>query len=253
MATANPALSPSAFQSEAEAAAGPAVMTVSGAAAKAAALTVLLVAAGAVAWRLTLGGSEEGGFDPLYRMLFGLAAPIAGFVVALVTIFVPRISPFTAPVYAVLQGLFLGAVSAFVNAHYQGIVLEAVLLTAGTLGVMAFLYASRWIVVTNKLRTGIIAATGAVFLVYLGAFLLGLFGVRLPFLYDSSAFSIGFSLVVVVIAALNLVLDFDTIETGARLRAPKYMEWYSAFGLLVTLIWLYLEILRLLTKLRGRD
>jgi uncharacterized YccA/Bax inhibitor family protein len=253
MPTANPALSPSAFRSEADVAAGPATMTVAGAAAKSAALTVLLVAAGAVSWKLTMGGSPEEGYDPLYRMLFGLVAPLVGFVVALVTIFVPRVSPFTAPVYAVLEGLFLGAVSAFVNARYQGIVLEAVLLTAGTLGVMAVLYASRWIVVTDKLRVGIIAATGAVCLAYLASFLLNLFGVNFPYLHDSGLFSIGFSLVVVVIAALNLVLDFDTIETGARLRAPKYMEWYAAFGLLVTLIWLYLEVLRLLAKLRGRD
>ncbi len=253
MPTANPALQPSAFRAEADVTAGPETMTVAGAAAKSAALTVLLVAAGAVSWKLTLGGASEAGPDPLYRGLFGLAAPLAGFVVALVTIFVPRISPVTAPVYAVLEGLFLGAVSAFVNARYQGIVLEAVVLTVGTLGVMAVLYASRWIVVTDKFRVGIVAATGAVCLAYLVSFLLNLFGVNFPYLHDSGLFSIGFSLVVVVIAALNLVLDFDTIETGARLRAPKYMEWYAAFGLLVTLIWLYLEVLRLLAKLRGRD
>jgi len=226
-------------------------MTVGGAAAKSAILTAVLVGAGAVSWTLTRGGTSAD--EQFYLMLFGAGAPIAGFLVALVTIFVPRFSPVTAPLYAVLEGLFLGAVSRFVNEKYAGIVIEAAALTAGVLGAMAVLYATRWIVVTEKFRTGIIAATFGVCLAYLGAFLLNLFGVPFPYIHDSGAISIGFSLVVVVIAALNLVLDFDLIERGARAGAPKYMEWYAAFGLLVTLVWLYLEILRLLAKLRGRD
>jgi uncharacterized YccA/Bax inhibitor family protein len=251
MRTANPALSPNAFESEARVTHTHHHMTVSGAAAKSAFLAAVVVGCAAVSWTLVDPKGSYG--DPSYRLLFGLGAPILGFLVALVTIFVPRISPFTAPVYAVLEGLFLGAVSAFFNERYHGIVLEAAVLTAGTLGVMATLYATRWIVVTDKLRVGIIAATGAVFLAYLLSFILRLCGVNFPYLHDSGLISIGFSVVVVVIAALNLVLDFDTIEQGARARAPKYMEWYAAFGLLVTLVWLYLEILRLLAKLRGRD
>lgn len=248
----NPALREGAFESEARAAHVRSHMTVGGAAVKSALLTAVLVGAGAVSWVLTQGGATSDN-EQLYRMLFGIGAPVAGFFVALATIFVPRISPVTAPVYAVLEGLFLGAISGFVNKQYQGIVLEAATLTAGILGAMAVLYATRWIVVTDKFRTGIIAATFGVCLAYLGAFLLNLFGVNFPYIHDSGAISIGFSVVVVVIAALNLVLDFDLIERGARAGAPKYMEWYAAFGLLVTLIWLYLEILRLLAKLRGRD
>lgn len=252
MNTANPALREDAFLTESRATHTRTTMTVGGAATKAAILTVLLVAAGAGSWTLTQGAAPSD-HGQMYRMLFGLGAPIAGFVVALITIFVPRISPVTAPLYAVLEGLFLGAVSAFFNARYQGIVLEAGALTTGVLAAMAVLYATRWIVVTDKFRTGVIAATFGVCLAYLGAFLLNLFGLPFPYIHDGGLVSIGFSVVVVVIAALNLVLDFDTIERGARARAPKYMEWYAAFGLLVTLVWLYLEILRLLAKLRGRD
>jgi uncharacterized YccA/Bax inhibitor family protein len=248
----NPALREGAFETEARTHHTRSHMTVRGAAVKSALLTAVLVGAGAVSWTLTQGGATSAD-EGLYRMLFGLGAPIAGFLVALVTIFVPRLSPFTAPLYAVLEGLFLGAVSRFFNQQYQGIVIEAAALTAGVLAAMATLYATRWIVVTDKLRTGIIAATFGVCLAYLGAFLLNLFGVNFPYIHDTGMISIGFSLVVVVIASLNLVLDFDLIERGARSGAPKYMEWYAAFGLLVTVVWLYLEILRLLAKLRGRD
>jgi uncharacterized YccA/Bax inhibitor family protein len=250
MRSANPALSEETFLSEARIAHRSA-MTVSGAALKTLGLTVLLVACGAVSWTLTQGGLETDG--RMYRILFGVVAPIAGFFVALVTIFVPKVSPFTAPVYAALEGLFLGAISAFFNQVYQGIVIEAAALTTGILGVMAFFYSTGFIPVTNKLRIGIVAATGAVCLVYLASFVMRMFGMQFPYLHDTGPIGIGISLVIVVIASLNLLLDFDLIDRGAKARAPKYMEWYAAFGLLVTLIWLYLEVLHLLAKLRGRD
>jgi uncharacterized YccA/Bax inhibitor family protein len=251
MATSNPALSLDTFRSAADDAPMANVMTVAGAATKSVILVGILMVAGAVSWNFTAPTSTNA--DPMYKMLFGVGAPIAGFVVALITCFAPKAAPITAPIYAVLQGLFLGAISAFMNAKYSGIVAEAGVLTGGTLAVMATLYATRIIVVSDKFRAGIIAATGAICLAYLVTFLLNLFGVNFPYIHDNGMISIGFSLFVVVIAALNLALDFDTIETGARVGAPKYMEWYAAFGLLVTLVWLYLEILRLLAKLRNQD
>jgi uncharacterized YccA/Bax inhibitor family protein len=255
MRTANPALSDRYFAAEAQTAPRSNVMTVNGAVVKTGILSALLVAAGGLAWTLVRPAGSEG-FDPTYRMLFGLGAPLAGFVVALITCFFPKASPVTAPLYAVLQGLFLGAVSSFFNAQYQGIVLEAATLTVGVLVVMLLAYTSGLIRATEKFKLGVIAATGAIFLFYLAVMLLGLFGVGGEFratVLGAGPIGIGFSVIVCIIAALNLVLDFDVIETGARYGAPKYMEWFAAFGLMVTLVWLYLEILRLLAKLRSGD
>ncbi len=254
MRTGNPVLSDETFDREARQSSDSSVMTIGGAIQKTALLTVLLVAAGAVSWTLvTDGGTAVDHPIGNYRLLFGLVAPLAAFAFAMITAFVPKAAPYTSPIYAVLEGLFLGAVSSWFNGAYAGIAVEAAMLTVGTLAIMLFLYATRWIVVTNKLRTGIMAATGAVCLMYLASFLLNIFGVNFPYLQGSGLISIGISMVVVAVAAFNLVLDFDMIESGARQRAPKYMEWYAAFGLLVTLVWLYLELLRLLAKLRGRD
>jgi uncharacterized YccA/Bax inhibitor family protein len=177
---------------------------------------------------------------------------LGGFAVALITIFKPNLSPLTAPVYAALEGLALGAISAIAEARYPGIVIQAVALTFGTLFALLIAYRSRLIPVTQNFRLGIVAATGGIAIFYLVAIGLSFWGVRIPFLHEGSALGIGFSVFVVVIAALNLVLDFDFIEKGAEHGAPKFMEWYGAFGLMVTLIWLYLEILRLLSKLRSR-
>jgi uncharacterized YccA/Bax inhibitor family protein len=159
---------------------------------------------------------------------------------------------FTAPIYALLEGLFLGGISAIFEAQYPGIVIQAVSLTFGTLFCLLLAYRSGIIKVTENFKLGVAAATGGIALIYLATLVLGLFGVRMPFIHESGLIGIGFSLFVVVIAALNLVLDFDFIESGAKSGAPKYMEWYAAFGLMVTLIWLYIEILRLLAKLRSR-
>lgn len=193
-----------------------------------------------------------------------IGAAIAGFVTSLVTIFKPTFAPWTAPVYAAMQGVFLGGLSQIIdsqvraqqglNGQFQGIALQAVSLTVGVTLVMLFLYASGTIRVTDKLRSGIIMATGALALFYVVSMLLRMFGVTVPLIWAATPMGIGFSLLVVGLAAFNLLLDFDFIEEAARREAPKYMEWYGAFGLMVTLVWLYLEILRLLQKLaNSRD
>jgi uncharacterized YccA/Bax inhibitor family protein len=184
---------------------------------------------------------------------------VAGFIVAMVTIFRPSIAPVTAPLYAAVEGVFLGNISALYDFLYAakfqgtgGIALQAVMLTAGTLFVMLFVYSTGLVRVSEKLKAGIITATGALALFYIVTMLLGFFGVSMPLVFSSSPLGIGFSVFVVGLAAFNLLLDFDFIEKAAYAGAPKYMEWYGAFGLMVTLIWLYLEILRLLAKLSDR-
>ncbi|HST45904.1 MAG TPA: Bax inhibitor-1/YccA family protein, partial [Luteimonas sp.] len=161
-------------------------------------------------------------------------------------------APVTAPMYALVEGFFLGAISAMYNHMYNGIVLQAVMLTMGTLFALLFAYRSGLIKATENFKLGVVAATGGIALVYLATIVLGMFNINIPLIHESGLVGIGFSLVVIVIAALNLVLDFDFIETGAEQNAPKYMEWYGAFGLMVTLVWLYLEFLRLLSKLQSR-
>jgi len=170
----------------------------------------------------------------------------------MVTIFKKEWAGITAPIYALVEGVFLGIISALFEQKYPGIVTQAVMLTFGTLFCLLLAYKSKLIKVTQNFRLGVIAATGAVALFYFLSLILGFFGIHIPFIHQSGPLGIGFSLVVVVIASLNLVLDFDFIEQGAQMGAPRYMEWYGAFGLLVTLIWLYLEILRLLAKLNSR-
>jgi uncharacterized YccA/Bax inhibitor family protein len=177
---------------------------------------------------------------------------IGGFIVALVTIFQKTWAPVTAPLYSLLEGLVLGAISAVLEMRFPGIAIQSVAMTFGVLLVMLLAYRSHIIPVTQKFRLGIVAATGAIFLFYLAEIILGFFGIQFASINGSGALGIGFSIVVVIIAALNLILDFDFIEGGVQNGAPKYMEWYGAFGLMVTLVWLYLEILRLLSKLRSR-
>ncbi len=169
----------------------------------------------------------------------------------MVTIFKKEWSPVTSPIYALLEGLALGGISAAIDLRYPGIAIQAVGLTFGTLFVLLLAYRSGLIQVTQKFRLGIIAATGGIMLFYLLEMVLGFFGIRFMAINGSGPIGIAFSLFVVAIAALNLVLDFDFIEKGVQFGAPKYMEWYGAFGIIVTLVWLYLEILRLLSKLRG--
>jgi uncharacterized YccA/Bax inhibitor family protein len=183
---------------------------------------------------------------------------IGGLVVAIVLVFKPMWSPFLAPLYALLEGLFIGAISAMYNSAFAGIapniILNAVGLTFGVAAGMYLLYSFRIIKATEKFKSVIIAATVGIGIFYLLVVVLRAFGIEnMPFLHEGSIIGIGFSLFVVAIAALNLILDFDMIEKGAEMGAPKYMEWYGAFGLMVTMVWLYLEILRLLSKISSRD
>ena len=181
-----------------------------------------------------------------------IPAAIIGFILALATVFKPTIGHITVPAYAVAQGILLGVISMYFNAMYPGIVVQAVFLTFGTLGALLLAYKSGLIAATENFKLGIAAATGGIAILYLINFVMGFFGSGIGIISSNNNMGILFSGFVVVIAALNLVLDFDFIEEGAEMGAPKYMEWYGAFGLLVTLIWLYLEILRLLAKLQSR-
>ncbi len=176
-----------------------------------------------------------------------------GFITAMVTIFKQSWAPVTAPIYALLEGLFLGGISALLELRYPGIAIQAVGLTFGTLLTMLVLYSSGLDQGDGQARIGIIAATGGIALFYLAEMMLSFFHIQFVTINGSGPIGIGFSLFVCAIAALNLVLDFDFIEQGVNAGAPKFMEWYGAFGIMVTLVWLYLEILRLLSKMRSRN
>ncbi len=245
MATANPAMSEAVYRRAGLAAMPTQAMTIQGSVLKTAILVVILLVTGAYTWSQTTTGATALAYGLL------IAGAIGGVITALVTIFIPRVSPFTAPLSAALEGLVLGAISAVFETFYPGIVIQAVGLSIGVLAVMLFVYGTGIIRATAKFKIGVIAATGAICLVYLIDIVVSFFGTRLPFIHETGPVGIGFSLVVVVIAALNLILDFAFIEQGVRYEAPKYMEWYGGFSLLVTLVWMYLEILRLLAKLRG--
>ena len=233
----NPVLSDESFRKEAAIVTGE-TMTVRGAVQKSFLLTALLVVVGV--WS----------FSNPSLLLIGIGA-IGGLITVLVASFKKEWSPILAPVYAALEGLALGAITAIYAAAYKGIVFNAVTLTVACLLAMLFLYQTRIIKVTEKFRSGIMMATFGIFLVYMVNMVLGFFGMKVPFLHDSGWMGIGISLFIVGIASLNLLLDFDQFERGEQFGAPKYMEWFSAMGLLVTLVWLYLEILRLLSKLRD--
>ncbi len=222
-------------------------MTLNGTVGKTAILLVLTVITAAYAWMQV---STPEGIANAGIYVWGGA--IGGLVLALVTTFKKTWSPVTAPMYALVEGFFLGAISAMYEARFDGIVFQAVLLTFGTLFALLFAYRTGLIKATENFKMGVVAATGGIALVYLATIVLSLFKINIPFIHESGLIGIGFSLFVVVIAALNLVLDFDFIENGVEQGAPKYMEWYGAFGLMVTLVWLYLEFLRLLSKLQSR-
>ena len=247
MATANPAMNEAVYRRIGRADSFGAVMTLKGAVVKTGLLLVILLITGSYTWSQAMAG-----YTPVAYGLLAAGA-IGGFITALVTIFAPRVSPLTAPLYAALEGLVLGAISAVFETLHPGIAVQAVGLSIGVLAVMLFFYGTGLIRATEKFKIGVVAATGAICLVYLADLLLSLFGIRVPFIHETGPVGIGFSFAVVVIAALNLILDFDFIEKGVARRAPKYMEWYGGFSLLVTLVWMYLEVLRLLAKLRGSE
>ena len=223
-------------------------MTLEGTVNKTGILLLCAIATAAWTWHLFMQTHSAVAVVPLLWI-----GTIGGFVIAIVTSFKMQWAPVTAPIYALLEGLALGAISAVFEVRFPGIPMEAVGLTFGTLLVMLLIYRSRIIRVTQKFRIGVFAATGAIMLFYLMEMVLGFFHVHFGAINGSGTLGIGISLIIVAVAALNLVLDFDFIERGAQSGAPKYMEWYGAFGLMVTLVWLYLEMLRLLAKFRSRD
>jgi uncharacterized YccA/Bax inhibitor family protein len=221
-------------------------MTLGGTVNKTAILLALVVITSIYTWGRFY--SNQG--NPASIMPLLLTGAIGGLVVCLITVFKKEWAAVTAPIYALLQGFVVGGLSAFYEARFPGIVIQAVGLTFGTLFCLLMAYKSGLIKATENFKLGVVAATGAIALLYVVNLVMSLFGKPIGFIHDSGTLGILFSVVVVVIAALNLVLDFDFIENGAENGAPKYMEWYGAFGLTVTLVWLYLEILRLLSKLR---
>ena len=190
--------------------------------------------------------------NPAVSVPLVIPAVILGLIAAIATIFKKEWAPISAPCYAIIEGIVLGAVSLMFEKSYPGIVKQAVGLTFGVLFSLLLAYKSRLIRPTENFKLGVVAATGGIALFYIVSMVASFFGVRFSIIYGNGLFAIGFSVFVVIIAALNLVMDFDFIEKGAEAGAPKYMEWYGAFGLMVTLVWLYLEILRLLAKLQSR-
>ncbi len=230
------------------------IMTINGTVNKTALMLLLVVAGAVYTWKKYFGvidSSPEAASAAIMPWL--VIGGIGGFITVLITVFRPQSSGISAPVYAIFEGLLLGGISALFESMYPGVVMRAVALTLGVFMAMLFFYRSGIIKVTRKFIMGVFAATAGIAIVYLVSFIGSFFGMNIAFLTGNSNFSIGFSLVVVAVAALNLVLDFSFIENAAKSGAPKYMEWYGAFGLMVTLIWLYLEILRLLSKLASRN
>ena len=243
----NPVLTEQAFQKTAQETLdgsliqrGGQTMTVSGAVNKTFILATIMLAT--AVWAFTAP-------NPIF--MWGGA--IGGLVVVLIASFRPHLSSYLAPLYAALEGLFVGAISAIYAAAFDGIIFHAVSLTIGVLFIMLFVYKAGLIKVNNKFRSGVMMATGAVFLVYVVNILLSFFGVNLPFLHEGGLIGIGISLVIIGIASMNLLLDFDNFEKGEKYGAPAYMEWFSAMGLLITLVWLYIEILRLIAIVSSSD
>lgn len=252
MRTGNPVLSHQAFRIE-DAVYASTTMTIAGTVTKTGILLAACIAGAAVSWAHVAQA-------PQYWQAYVYGGIISGLILALATTFKPAWAGVTAPLYAVCEGLFLGAFSLFADQYAQAlsgastrIVPQAIILTFGTLAAMLVAYRSGLIRATEKFKMGVVAATGGIALVYLATWILHMFGVSIPYIHQSGLIGIGFSVFVLIVAALNLVLDFDFIETGVQQNAPKYMEWYGAFGLLVTLVWLYIEFLRLLMKLQRRD
>ncbi|MES1930810.1 hypothetical protein SADO_16243 [Salinisphaera dokdonensis CL-ES53] len=250
MASGNPALTQKTF--DALPAANGARMTINGTVHKTAILLLLTAASAFLAWRmalttLTTSYSPMGALGP-----WMIGGSILGLIIAIVIIFRKHWAPYLAPVYAIVEGVVIGIISLAMELQFPGIAFQAAALTFGTLACLLMAYRSGLIRATENFKLGVVAATGGIMVVYLIDIVLRMFGMPIGFIHDSGWAGIGFSLLVVVIAALNLVLDFDFIEKGAERGAPAYMEWYGAFGLLVTLIWLYLEMLRLLGKARSR-
>ncbi|MFO1022231.1 MAG: Bax inhibitor-1/YccA family protein [Planctomycetales bacterium] len=224
-------------------------MTLEGSAFKTGILLLLTLAGAGYTWHLFF--QQQGNPGAVVPLMIG--GGIVGFIVSMICIFKPTTSPMLAPVYALAEGLFLGGISASIEARYPGVALQAVMATFGTLAALLVAYTTRMIRATENFKLGVVAATGGICLMYLGLMIMRLFGMEVGFLNNNPALSIGISVVIVIVAALNLVLDFDFIEEGAARGAPKYMEWYAALGLMLTLVWLYIELLKLFAKLSKKD
>ncbi|WP_168122556.1 Bax inhibitor-1/YccA family protein [Paenibacillus sp. HB172176] len=241
----NPTLKDSTFKRAGQQALGD-TMTIEGTVNKSFITLAILLGGAFAAWSMYEDGRAG-------IMGYAVGAAIAGFVLALIISFKSTTAPFLVPIYAAVEGFFLGALSANYESLYDGITLQAALLTMSVFLALLFAYKTRIIQATKNFRMGVFAATAGIMLMYLLSMVLGFFGITVPYLHDNSLLGIGISVVIVIVAALNLVLDFDFIERGAEQGAPKHMEWYGAFGLLVTLVWLYIEMLRLLSKIMSRD
>lgn len=250
--TSNPAFSKKIFEKTYTDYTDDNVMTLRGTANKTFLMLLLVILGATYTWGIFFRNPVAEAIAP-ELVTYMIIGGIGGFVLSLVIMFRPVWAPWAAPLYAVLEGLFLGAISAFFEFKLPGIVIQAAGLTFLTLFAMLFLYRSGIIKVTDKFRMGVFAATGGIALLYFVTFILGLFHVNVPFMHSGGVLGIGISLVICGIAALNLVLDFDFIDRGAQEGLPKYMEWYSSFALMVTLVWLYLEMLRLLAKINSRN
>ncbi|MFI4886564.1 MAG: Bax inhibitor-1/YccA family protein [Steroidobacterales bacterium] len=242
--TGNPGLNEKTFARLPRPAIGIEGMTLKGTIDRSFLLLVVLLVAALWPWSQMAGGDVQAASS---TMMVGL---IGGFVLALIISFKATLAPYLAVPYAALEGLVVGGLSAILEQRYPGIAIQAVGLTFGVLAVLLFAYRMHWIRATAKFRAMVIGATGGIALLYLATMVLGFFHIAVPVLNAATPLGIGISLVIVGVAALNLVLDFDLIERGVAGGAPKYMEWYAAFGLMVTLVWLYIEMLRLLSKVR---
>lgn len=244
----NPALSEKRFEASLTGA-GTETMTERGTMNKFIFLFFLLMASALLTWKAHFEGVN------VWPWVIGSA--IVGLILVLVISFRPQYGQYTVPAYGLVEGVFVGGISAIyadaLSAVAPGLVMQAVALTFGTVIAMYVLYRTSVIKATQRFKSIVFTATAGIAVFYLIALVLRLFGVELAFLHEGSLLGIGFSLFVVAIAALNLILDFDMIENGVKMGAPKYMEWFGAFGLMVTIIWLYIEILRLLSKLSSRD
>ncbi len=243
----NPALNSKTFKSARSIDSSAEVMTINGTVNKTALLATLAFAAAVFTWDIFMLNQNPASIQP-----YIIGGFLVGFITAIVIIFKKTLAPFLAPLYCLAEGLALGGLSAMMEMSYPGIVLQAIILTFGILFGLLLIYRMGIIKATENFKLMVASATAGIAFFYFISFIGGFFGFHLPFLHDNSTMGIIISLVIVAIAALNLVVDFDFIEKGAEAKAPKYMEWYAAFGLMVTLIWLYLEILRLLSKLRSR-
>jgi uncharacterized YccA/Bax inhibitor family protein len=242
----NPALGDDTFSRYGKSTSASDVMSISGTVNKIGILLILVLCTAVWTWNLYFTSQDTSAVYP-WLML----GSIGGLVVAFITIAKKEWAYITAPIYALLKGLALGGLSAIYEAKYPGLVIQAVALTMTTLGALLLAYKSGLIKATENFKLIVASATGGIALLYLVGFGLSFFNINIPYIHESGIIGIGFSLFVVAIAALNLVMDFDFIESGADEKAPKFLEWYAAFGLVVTLIWLYLEFLRLLSKLRD--